>query len=67
MIDDEENESDFSVENEAKLKEIDNLIEEELKELKKVFYITSPRHINFNRKIEWQNQTSLGSHRLIFL
>lgn len=51
MIDDEENESDFSEENEAKLKEIDNLIEEELKELKKVFYITSPRHINFNRKI----------------
>ena len=39
MIDDEENESDFSVENEAKIKEIDNLIEEELKELKKVFYI----------------------------
>jgi hypothetical protein len=39
MIDDDDDENDFSEENDAKLKEIDNLIEEELKELKKVFYI----------------------------
>ena len=39
MIDDDEDESDFSQENDAKLKEIDNLIEEELKELKKVLKI----------------------------
>jgi hypothetical protein len=45
MIDDDDDSRDFSQENEAKLKEIDNLIEEELNELKKVLFFS--KHINF--------------------
>ena len=40
MIDDDDDSRDFSQENEAKLKEIDNLIEEELNELKKVLFFS---------------------------
>ena len=40
MIDDDDDSRDFSQENEAKLKEIDNLIEEEFKELKKVLFFS---------------------------
>jgi len=38
MIDDDDDSRDFSQENEAKLKEIDNLIEGEFNELKKVLF-----------------------------